>query len=340
MPKFLFIRFSSIGDIVLTTPVLRCCKEQLKGAEIHFVTREPFRAVIAGNPYVDKVHTFRDHISEVGDALRKEHFDHVVDLHKNLRSYVLKKRLGRPSSTFSKLNKEKWLLVNFKYDRLPRVHIVERYMEAVTGLGMKLDGKGLEYYIPEKEVVAPGSLGLEGKGYIAFVVGAAHATKRLPVEKMVAIIRQLGRPVVLLGGEGDRSVAEEVCQGVGEQVINACGRYSINGSASLVRQADLVLTHDTGLMHIAAAFRKPVLSFWGNTVPEFGMYPYMPGDEDRSVIMGVEGLSCRPCSKIGYEKCPRGHFRCMEDIDVGKVVGEACRLLATFSTGSPSGKAP
>ena len=125
---------------------------------------------------------------------------------------------------------------------------------------------------------------------------------------------------MLLGGPEDKNAGAEIAAKIGEQVFNACGKFNLNQSASLVEQADKVLSNDTGLMHIAAAFNKPILSFWGNTIPEFGMYPYMPQKPQLSTLMQVEGLRCRPCSKLGFKKCPKKHFYCMELMDVDKVV--------------------
>jgi ADP-heptose:LPS heptosyltransferase len=127
---------------------------------------------------------------------------------------------------------------------------------------------------------------------------------------------------VLLGGNTDKAVGEEVVNALGNKVYNACGKYNINQSASLLRQSNGVITHDTGLMHIAAAFNKKIVSVWGNTIPEFGMVPYFGNNlpTNGSIIAEVKGLSCRPCSKIGYDTCPKQHFKCMNLIDEAIIV--------------------
>ncbi|UOQ52985.1 glycosyltransferase family 9 protein [Hymenobacter cellulosivorans] len=318
--KILVLRFSSIGDIVLTTPVVRALKQQVPGAQVHYCTKPAYRSIIEPNPYVDKAHYLTGSLAELVAELKQEQFDFVVDLHNNLRTSILKLRLGVKSASFDKLNWQKWLLVNAKMDVLPRVHIVERYLAAAAPLGVQDDRQGLDYFIPPQDEVDLATLpaGFQ-RGYVAFAIGAQHATKRLPTERIIELCAQLGRPVVLLGGPEDESTGHIVEQALENSptynlatapVYNACGRYSLNQSASLVRQAQLVVSHDTGLMHIAAAFRKEIFSVWGNTVPEFGMYPYRT--EFR--VLEVPGLPCRPCSKIGYAKCPQGHFRCMRDI--------------------------
>jgi ADP-heptose:LPS heptosyltransferase len=346
LKKILVIRFSSIGDIVLTTPVVRGLKQQL-GAEVHYLTKRSFRAIVDPNPYIDKVYAIDKRVGEVLPALRAEGYDAVVDLHKNLRSRQVRLALWRtPFHAFDKLNWEKWLLVRFQVDRLPALHIVDRYLEAAAPLGVRNDGRGLDYFIPPEEEVDVGQWLADNKTtdneafppvlgrraevafptrlphpdnestnneFIAFAIGAAHATKRLPREQLIAVCRGIDRPVFLLGGPGDAEEGAAVAAAAGAHVFNACGRLSLHQSASVLRQAAAVITHDTGLMHIAAAFGKPIVSVWGNTVPAFGMYPYLP-EGPAPAIIEVEGLTCRPCSKIGYQACPQGHFRCMRDI--------------------------
>lgn len=316
--KILLLRFSSIGDIVLTTPVARCLKKQL-GAEVHFLTKKAFGPLLSPSPYIDRVFTFEKEIDEVLPLLKAGHYDLIVDLHHNLRSLRLKLALGRPARSFDKLNFEKWLLVNLKVNRMPDVHIVQRYLSTVSHLGVRDDGEGLDYFIPpEEEVVVSDFSALLSEGnYIAFVLGATHATKRLPLDKMIEICRNLDQPVVLLGGKSEQATGDRI---LGSNVVNLCGRLSLHQSASVVRQAGKVLTHDTGLMHIAAAFRKKIVSVWGNTVPSFGMYPFYPTGIHLNTSIEVEGLSCRPCSKIGFDACPKGHFRCMNDISVPAII--------------------
>ncbi len=326
--KILVIRFSSIGDIVLTTPVVRCLKKQLS-AEVHYLTKQSFRQVLAANPHLDKIFTIQKKVKEVLPLLRAEKYDAIIDLHHNLRSLQVKWCLGGKHYTFDKINFQKWLIVNFKVNRLPRVHIVDRYLDTVKPFGIINDGQGLDYFIPPEEEVDIASLStvLESRhptilpfSYLAFVIGAAHATKRLPVNKIISICKQLAMPVVLLGGQEDAQTGVQIAQAVGERVLNACGKLKLSQSASVIKQSQQVITHDTGLMHIAAAFRKEIISIWGNTIPAFGMYPYFPEGAGKNTSVEVQNLSCRPCSKIGYENCPKGHFNCMQKIDEQQII--------------------
>ncbi len=319
MKKILIIRFSSIGDIVLTTPVIRCLKMQKPEMEIHFLTKKSFKGIVENNPYLTKVHCIEKDVKEIVKELKKENFDFVVDLHNNIRSMQAKTALGKPSASFRKLNFKKWMLVNFKINKMPAMHIVDRYLQTVAQLGIVNDNKGIDFFIPEKDEVALNSIPASHQnGYLGFVIGARHYTKQLPISKIISICKKLNQPIILLGGKEDITNALEIEKAVGTSIYNACGKYNLNQSASLVKQATKIISHDTGLMHIAAAFKKEIISIWGNTVPAFGFTPYFPASSSRMVE--VKNLSCRPCSKIGYEKCPKGHFKCMMLIDEAEVV--------------------
>ena len=304
--KILIVRFSSIGDIVLTTPVVRCLKKQLN-AEVHFLTKKRFFCLLEHNPYVHQLHAIEDGV----ENLKALGFDWTIDLHHNFRTSQVKRALGVPSKSFNKLNIEKWLLTTFKINRLPNKHIVDRYLDTVAHLDVRNDNLGLDYFLAKNECL-PKGLKLPEK-YIALVIGGQHTTKILPIDRLQEICRKVNLPIVLVGGPEDKLRGEEIVQNQ-IKVINTCGDLSINQSAFLIKYAQKVITHDTGMMHIAAAFKKEIISIWGNTVPEFGMYPFHA--DENSKILEVKNLACRPCSKIGYEKCPLGHFKCMNQIDL------------------------
>jgi len=328
LKKILLIRFSSIGDIVLTTPVVRALKSQLD-CELHILTKKQYSGIYQNNPHVDRVHFFEKELLEVLPELKKQQFDFVIDLQKNLRSLKVKRALNCSSASFPKLKRQKWLLVNFKINKLPDVHIVDRYVDAVKSLGVVNDNKGLDYFIPEDSFINPAEIDSRlGKTYIAFVIGGQHFTKMLPPEKAASIITKLDFPVVLLGGKEDAAKGDEIKKQAGNNtVLNAAGELSLDQSASIIRQAAVVITNDTGLMHIAATFQKPIVSLWGNTVPQFGMYPYLPGSENQSFIAEVSHLKCRPCSKLGFKKCPKGHFKCMLEQNEELIVQKTLEFL-------------
>ena len=326
--KILIIRFSSIGDIILTTPVIRCLKEQI-GAQIHFLTKETYRDLLAANPYIDKLFLMGDALTPVLADLHLERYDFIIDLHKNLRTLLIRFSLRRKWLSFDKLNFKKWFLVNFKKNRLPEVHIVDRYLKSVGRLGVKNDGNGLDYFVPKKMGVKLGKLFPFFKTkpkFIAFAIGAAHATKRLPAEKIFRVCQLSPHPIILLGGIGEKEVGEKLAKTVEAKVFNLCGQLSLGQSASVLKQAEVVITHDTGMMHIAAALRKPVVSIWGSTVTDFGMYPYYPEGVNHFEVIENQTLSCRPCSKIGYDRCPKGHFKCMNELEEQSIIAAAERF--------------
>jgi ADP-heptose:LPS heptosyltransferase len=315
--KFLILRFSSIGDIVLTTPVIRCLRKKFPDAEIHYATKKAFHPILQHNPYINKIHLLGESTSALIKELKAEKFDYLIDLHHNQRTLLIKLQLGVKSYSFDKINFEKWLMVNFKINRLPQKHIVDRYLETCFYLGVLNDGEGLDYFISKEEEINLNSIpvGFQS-GYIGWVIGAKHNTKKFSAEKVERVIQALSKPVILLGGKEDKEVGEQICGNLrGNVVLNACGQYSLNQSASLVKQAALIITNDTGLMHIAAAYKKPVISIWGNTIPEFGMSPYYGNHSIRNSKFEIRNLECRPCSKLGYPACPKGHFNCMNLIN-------------------------
>lgn len=321
MYKILIIRFSSIGDIVLTTPVVRCLKQQLK-AQIHYLCKEQYKKILEANPYIDKIHILKKKITSTVNELKQENFDYIIDLHKNLRSFLIKKSLKTTVYTFNKLNIEKYILVNFKINLLPEKHIVDRYFEAVKKLKIHNDNKGLDYFIDEKDYVNVNDLpAYLNNGFISIVLSATYNTKALPENKIINLINKLNKAVILLGGKNEIEKSKQIIAKIkNNNCYNACGKYNISQTASIIKQSKFVLTNDTGLMHIAAAFNKKIISVWGNTIPQFGMYPYMPGKQNNYYIFEIKNLKCRPCSKLGYDKCPLNHFNCMESQDIDKMV--------------------
>jgi len=316
--KILIVRFSSIGDIVLTSPVIRCLSQQIPEIEIHYVCKQSFETVLINNPYVHKLYTFKEDISELFEELSSEHYDLVLDLHKNLRSSRLKRQLKIKSFVFDKLNIKKFLVVNFKLSKLlPPKHIVDRYFETVQTIGVKNDGKGLDYFLDENDNLDLSKLIVRAdKKFIALVIGGSYYTKKIPLNKLLAICALAKLPIILLGGKEDQAIAEQILKQFPD-LINGCGSFTINQSASIISQSEWVITSDTGMMHIASAFNKKIISIWGNTIPEFGMSPYLPKAKNR--LLQVSGLECRPCSKLGYHTCPLGHFKCMNDVDISVV---------------------
>ncbi|MFN3315760.1 MAG: glycosyltransferase family 9 protein [Raineya sp.] len=314
--KILVIRFSSIGDCIWVTPVLRCLKTQLD-CQVHLTTKESYQELFECNPYLDKLHLLgKKNLNELISDLKAEKFNYIIDLHNNFRSGRIKWALrGVKSYSYKKLYLQKWLYVNFKVNLLPKNHVADRYFEAAAHLGIKNDNKGLDFFIPERFRIAKNFFPTSHQnGFVAFVIGASYFTKRLPPEKIIEFCEKISLPIVLIGGKEDTQVAEIVEKHFTNTrpdfIFNVCGKLNISQSADLVRQAEYVIGHDTGLTHIAACFQKKIYAIFGGTTPELGLYPYQTPHK----IIENKELSCRPCSRLGKKKCPKGHFACMQSL--------------------------
>jgi heptosyltransferase-2 len=222
---------------------------------------------------------------------------------------------------------------------MPDESIVERYFEAVKPIGVRNDGGGLEYHIPEHARITNDDIPTSHwTGYVACVIGGSYATKKLPVEQWKAFCKTVPFPVILIGGPDDRDEGRLIAEDDPIKIYNSCGKFNLNESAALVQRARVVVSNDTGMMHIAAAFRKPVISLWGNTAPALGMFPYYGGNNLKSrvnplsVIVEHKKLWCHPCSKLGYGRCPHGHFRCMRELDMADV-SEKVKKMWGFANG-------
>ena len=303
--KVLIIRFSSIGDIVLTTSLLRQLKEQWEGPiEIHYLVKQKFASVLAHNPRISKIHCFDKSVSECYDELLAQGFDYIFDLQGNLRSSLVKRKLKSLSFTIDKRNFAKYLWV--KWGIKGHIgHIVERYRATTQLFKIKEDFGGLEYFLAKEDEVT-----LPSESYVAVVLGATHIGKRADASHWVHWLKQIDQNIILLGGEGEVTLAAEIesqCK-----VINWTGKISLGQSAFVLSKSDWVVAGDTGLMHIASAFKKDIISLWGCTRPSLGMSPWQPGKN--SVYLEPLNRSNRPCSKLG-NRCNYGwENKCIHQI--------------------------
>ena len=318
--KFLIIRFASVGDIVLTTPVIRCLKKQVPGAEIHFLLKNEFRSTLEHNPYIDKLQVLAHSRELLIEELKNEHYDHIIDLHHNAETGWVKTALKKRSSSFHDPRIRKSLLTSIKINLLPRTHVVDRYMQTVASFGVKNDGMGLDYFISKEEEIKKQDIPTShSAGYIACVIGAEYFTRRWPTDYWKDFCVQLQHPVILMGEWSDAARGKEIAAVDPVKVYNACGKFNLNECADMIRKAKLVISHDTGMLQIAAAFRRPIISIWGNTVPSFGKTPYYGEHPIPNSLLQIP-IWCRPCSTTGYKKCPLGHFKCMKKISVSDLL--------------------
>ena len=344
--KTLIVRFSSVGDIVLSTPLIRLLRRRFPECQIDYVTRAEYADLLRANPYLTTLiefpsgGTFQD-LARLRSRIRASHYDLILDIHDSLRSRYLTPGAGR----LRRIHKRKiprWILVHWKKDLYHRfggvVDALGRYLETAAPLGITDDGEGTEIFVPADteqrvaDLLAASGL-RTGVPWIGVCPSARHATKQWPArrfaEASAALARASGASILLFGSavesERCRAVAEEILAAApGATVVDLSGRLTLLESASALGRCDVVLTNDSGLMHIAAARKRKIVALFGSTTRQLGFFP-PPG---QSIVVENTGLECRPCSHIGRESCPLGHFRCMEDIPASRVVEALHRQLA------------
>ncbi|MEY4812243.1 MAG: glycosyltransferase family 9 protein [Chitinophagia bacterium] len=328
--RLLFIRFSSIGDIVFTTPAIRCAKQQIPGVELHFLTKASMKAVTEANPYIDHFHYFDKDLNATIKGLKAFQFDYIIDLHRNLRTFQIQKALGVPSLSYHKLSLQKLLLTKLHLNYMPARHIVDRSLDTLSALGVVNDGKGLDYFIPKEATLPSNALPAAFQsGYIALVIGASYATKKLPVASLQALCHKIPYPIVLIGGKEDQAEGAAIEAINPIKIWNACGKFNLHESALLVKQSKTVISHDTGFLYIACAFHKKTVAIWGATAPALQVEPYYPTKMDSSkknvwyYNAIVPNLPCQPCSNFGTKQCPQGHFACMKKQDLQSIADKA-----------------
>lgn len=323
--KVLIIRLSSLGDILLTTPVIRVLKNKYSGLKIDFVVKKQYNDALRLNPHISELFLYEKDDSAIkiliSDLIKKE-YDLVIDLQNNHRSSEITRRLNTRTYKFGKRTLDKFLLVNFKINRLENAPPVpERYAACIPGL--ELDGEGLELYTENK----PLPLIAVKENLIGIAPGSRHFTKMWPREYYVNLgnkAAQSGYSIVLFGGKDDLKVCSEIAKKI-PGAINLCNEDRLLQTAADMKKCLAVVCNDSGMMHTACAAKVPVLVFYGSTVKEFGFIPY----KNRNLILENNFLTCRPCSHIGRDRCPKGHFRCMKDISPEKAYEALITLLTS-----------
>jgi len=306
MKKILVIRMSSIGDIVLTSPILRCLKLQ-SNSEIHFLTKIEYIILLKSNPHVDKVFGYQSNLKNIISELKNEKYDFIIDLHNNMRSFWVKTQLRCKSFTVKKQNFRRFMLIYLGIGTL-HTHVVDRYFNCIRKLNIINDNLGLDYFIPETVDV---NYDIK-KPYIAWSIGASHAQKSLSARQIINVCNNLSIPVVLLGGKNEKNKGNLIIQeSTHNHIHNFCGFLNLDQSSYLLKNSTLVLSNDTGLMHIAASFQKPIISFWGCTKPDLGFYPYMSHFQSVQLVFNSEK---EPCSKHG-NYCKIQKDGCVKKID-------------------------
>lgn len=342
-PDILVVRFSAIGDILLTTPLLRAIRTRHPGARIAYLTKQQYVPLLSENPNVNEVLGIAegDGLRAIAAAIRSVRYSHLLDLHGNLRSLGLRAMVRGHWRSYSKRRFERQVLITAKRDIYGDVvPMAERYFEAAAGLDLDIDGQPPEFFLSAEAedgaAVRLGELGLgEGRALVAMAPGAAHATKRWPIEGWARLSRRLlatGAEIVVLGGPGDVELAKEIVTQVrakitgGEErrIASAAGALSLQETGAVIRRSAALISGDTGVMHMATGVGTPVVALFGPTVRQFGFFPYQA---PRSCVIELP-LECRPCSAHGGPRCPLGHHRCLRGIAPENVFEALCAVLA------------
>ncbi len=343
--KILIIRLSSLGDVLLASPLLRQLREKFPTAQIDFLTRPEYSDLFRYNPHLTRVllfdttHSF-GYLWHWRARIGREGYDTILDIHNSLRSNILTRVPGFRTRIY-RIRKNQWirfLLVRFKINLYLKFHrrilpVWEKYMRTAFSLGVRDADGHLELFLsPESEKTAVEFFNhLPGAGWeIAVAPGARHFTKRWPEEffseTITYLFREHGWRSLLLGSAAEVSTIENILARVPDgAAISVAGKFSILESAALIRRCRVLVSNDSGLMHVGNALGIPMVAIFGSTVRELGFYP------ERSAITILEnaGLYCRPCSHIGRNECPEGHLRCLREIPP-KLVVDAIREMSVI----------
>lgn len=333
-PNVLAVRFSSIGDVLLITPLLRAIRRRHPEARITVLTKSGCAPLVEDNPNVDEVIALRPggSLPAIATRIRSAGFTHLLDLHDNLRSRILRALAPGPWHGYPKFRAARALLIHGKRDRYPvRRPVAERYFAAAAGLDVHPDGEPPEFSLGQA-AVEQGAAWLKGAGLgisrplVAVAPGAAHATKRWPVEHWRILVDRIvgsGMDVVVVGGSADGAVAEEVAAGRGDRSRSAAGVLGLQATGAVLRRAKALVSGDTGVMHMATGVGTPVVALFGPTVEAFGFFPY----SRRAEVLQLD-LACRPCSSHGGPTCPLGHHNCLIQLAPDTVYAALCRSVA------------
>lgn len=337
--KTLVIRLSSIGDILLATPVVRCLKQKYPEATIDFCVFREYADILRGNPFISNIIPV-DRSRPVAEAKEqiksREIYDCVVDLHNNFRSRSLRKDVAKKVFVVNKRTLQRWLLVKTKINLLRNApNVTGRYFEALAPLGVMDDGQGIDFYgvvSVQKKIDLLGDVDLKNKFIVGLCPGAKHYTKRwLPeryAELALSLIREKNANIFLFGGKDDVDVCAQIYKQVSaaapDSIVDLSGECSLAEVAGMMQMCNCVVTNDSALMHVASSQKKPLVAIFGSTVKEFGFAPASP----QSIVVENNDLRCRPCTHIGRDSCPKGHFKCMVDVGAGEVKAAIESVLA------------
>jgi lipopolysaccharide heptosyltransferase II len=331
-PNILAVRFSSIGDVLLTTPLLRAIRGRYPACRLTVLTKEAYAPLLNRNPHVTRVIGLPGDgpLTRLAAELRADRYTHLLDLHDSLRSRALRVLVPGAWSSYPKHRLARAVLIYTKRNiyRDPRP-VPERYFSAAHALDVRPDGNPPELFWgrDEEDAVAawlPSVNVPESARLVALAPGAAHATKRWPLEHWRSLVQRLAREshMVVVGSAADAPLGAELARVAPDRVLNAAGQFGLQHTGVLLRRASALVSGDTGVMHLATAVGTPVIALFGPTVRPFGFFPYT----DRARVLELS-LGCRPCTSKGGSRCPLGHHRCLRDMSPERVYEALCRSL-------------
>lgn len=306
--KVLIIRLSSIGDVILTTPIIRCLKASTS-ADIDFLTEETNLPVLRYNPNISTV-LHPNHI----ETIDLNRYDHIIDLSNTRKSRKIHRRRHNSLILTDKMPIRKWLMLGARINLLNKSHTVDRHFSKLSKLSIINDNKGLDLHLSSKPRKI---INHKIEGAIVINVGGSKLTKRIPKSLVEQIITSSERRFILLGGS---DVAHDYNHFNYPNCINLVNAFSLSESFHVVSQCKLLITGDTALMHAAAALHKPQIVIWGSTSDDFGFAPYYGSDNVDQSTHIFKNLNCQPCSKAGKDHCPLGHMGCLSYIKVDEVL--------------------
>lgn len=311
MKKILIIRFSSLGDIILSFPLINALKKEYPESEIHYLTKSVYKSLLELNPSVSKIIEYSSQpLRELKSVVKSEKYDLVLDIHKNFRSILLTLFSGLNVKRYKKDTLKKFLLVKFKINLFKK--IIPVYHKYISSVGEGFAGKYISYstsllnFNKEKKY---------DFNYIVIAPSSKHFTKTYPKEKFVELINKLKQKVVLVGDESSKD--GEICNYIENETgaLNLCGKLGYNELANIIYNSEYVITNDSSILHFSESLSKKVKAIFGSTVKEFGFFPQL----NESIVFENKNLKCRPCTHIGLPACPLGHFKCMNEIQIEKV---------------------
>ncbi|MCP4725230.1 MAG: lipopolysaccharide heptosyltransferase II [bacterium] len=349
--KILIIRLSSIGDIILTSPFVRVLRKKFPESYIDFVIKEEYLDLMKTNPNLNDVISYDKRsgskgLRKIKQYIRSNKYDLVIDLHKNFRSVYLRSFLGSTNVTkYEKNYFNRQLLVWFGINRFDEIiPVYKKYFHAGNKLGIEYDDSGTEVFVTEREQKKAKQV-LKKNGYnfdrplVMICPGAGFAAKRWKPEGYVEAADHLAKKhkafIGLLGGREDSELCGSIQNNMQKRAVNFAGEFNLLGSAALLKESSLVITNDTGMLHLAQSQKRPVIGVYGPTTRELGYFPLT----EKSFVIQHE-ISCRPCTHNGSNKCPKKHFKCMEEIKIEDLIKSAEQLLESerISSGKDNDK--